>query len=197
MTTPVSDRLDRPEPWNLLPTGEDPWPFFLLMDALVDHLAAQDETRLNYTAGETAEVLLPPGQETTNYVLRMPSGEAVRQTAASGRDSLMIGFAADAGAYRVEAGGASSAFTSDFAVNLAPDATDLTRVPFSELEKRLGAERVSLVSGRDALARDIDRGRVGRELYGMMLAFVATVFAVEQVVSNRFYRSPTEPGTTP
>ena len=56
------------------------------------------------------------------------------------------------------------------------------------MDSALGADRVALIRDRDALARSIDQGRVGRELYGLTLALVAAAFAAEQIISNRFYR---------
>src|SRR5207244_785442 len=56
MTTSVSDAA-HDDPWNLLPTGLEPWPFIALANGIVQHLAGAGRTQLNYLAGQT--IVLP------------------------------------------------------------------------------------------------------------------------------------------
>lgn len=189
MTTSVSDRLDEPDAWNLLPTGEDPWPFLLLAGALTDYLTGAAEGRLGFTAGEPVTAPLPPGVETPGFVLRTPSGESVRQTIAPGRRELSVAGATDPGAYRIEAGGESRTLDRRFVVNLDPSAGRLERVPFDELTEAFGDDRVSLVNDRDELAQTIDLGQRGRELYGWVLALAAAALVGEQWLSSRLYKA--------
>lgn len=187
MTTSVSDRDDPQRVWNLLPTGEDPWPFVLLANALTDYLTGAADARLSYLAGETVVTPLPVGDEITGYVLRTPRGEAVRQTVPPGRGEISIPSATEPGAYRLEAG---AAIDRRFVVNLHDSAGHLGRVPFQELVEDLGDESLELLSGPDELAESIDLGRVGRELYGWVLLAAALALAGEQFVSSRYYRNP-------
>ncbi|MEQ8846988.1 BatA domain-containing protein [Botrimarina sp.] len=184
-TTPISDSLNRDEPWNLLPTGDDPWPFYLLANGLTDYLTGAAQTRLNYTAGEPVVLPLPPALETSGYVLRPPSGEAIRQSLPPGRGELSIPSATAPGAYRVQAG---SELDRRFAVNIDPAAARLERAEFADLRERLGGERVELVRGPEEIVETIDLGRVGRELYGWVLPLAALAIVAEQLVSSRFYR---------
>ncbi|QDT70450.1 hypothetical protein MalM25_33980 [Planctomycetes bacterium MalM25] len=186
MTTSVSDRLDGPDPWNLLPTGDDPWPFVLLARSLSDYLTGAAETRLDYTAGEPVVVPLPAGVETPAYVLRTPGGDALRQTVPPGRGELSIPSATGPGAYRLEAG---AEVDRRFVVNLAADAGRLQRVDVDELRESLGGGEIELIRGGEALASAIDLGRVGRELYGWVLLAAAAALIGEQWVSNRYYRN--------
>lgn len=185
MTTSVSDTSARGDAWNRLPTGDDPWPFVLLANSLTGYLTGAADTRLAYTAGEPVAVPLPSGFDSPGYVLRTPGGEAVRQTITPGREAIVIPSAIEPGAYRVESG---AELDRPFVVNLDPSAGRLDRTPFTELAEAFGADRVAVVRGRDALARSIDLGRVGRELYGWVLAIAAAALLGEQWVSNRYYR---------
>ncbi len=185
MTTSLSDSLDRDDVWNLLPTGEDPWPFVLMANSLADYLTGAAETRLSYIAGEPVTAPLPAGVETAGYVLRMPSGQAVRQTIPPGRDELSVPSATEPGAYRLQAG---SELDQRFVVNLDPSAGHLERIPFEELSEALGDGEIELITNRQELAESIDLGRVGRELYGWVLLAAAFALAGEQVVSSRYYR---------
>ncbi len=56
MTTPISDPASRSDTWNLLPTGEQPWPFVMLANEMMLYLAGGSGERLNYTAGDPAVV---------------------------------------------------------------------------------------------------------------------------------------------
>ncbi|MEO1498393.1 MAG: BatA domain-containing protein [Planctomycetota bacterium] len=190
MTTPLSDPLSGARrPWNLLPTGEDPWPFLLLAQAMTDHLASAPTPPLIYNAGQTATTPLASDAASSGYLVRLPSGESVRQTAVAGAETLAVRLTDEPGPYRVASGGA---LEERFVVNVHEDAGDLTRVDAAALVASLGEDRVEIVRDRRALESSIDRGRVGRELYGWVLAIVVAVFAGEQVVSNRFYRRSAE-----
>ena len=191
VTTGVTDRRSDPDAWNELLTGDDPWPALLLTQALTTYLTGDSEKRLDYTAGESVVASLPAGVETPGVVLRTPGGESVRQAVLPGRRDIAIAGATTPGAYRLQAGGDRGVLDQRFVVNLDPSAGRLDRVPFDEIAAALGAERVSLVSDRDELARTIDLGRVGRELYGWVLAIAAAALASEQWIGSRFYREAT------
>lgn len=189
MTTPVSDPLTGSNrPWNLLPTGEDPWPFLLLAQSMTGYLASEPATSLAFEAGEPATVTLPTESPQASYLIQLPGGESIRQTAAPGAEELAIRLTEEPGVYRVGARTEGGVAESRFVVNLAENAGDIQRVSADKLVEDLGGERVEIVRDRRALASTIDRGRVGRELYGWVLALVIAAFAGEQVVSNRFYR---------
>lgn len=187
VTTSFSDRLNQPEPWNLLPTGEDPWPFVLLANGMAEYLCGLQSTRLNLEAGETVVAPIPNGLEAKGYVLRMPSGDAIRKSRLSGQSQITIGTADRVGLYQIEAGGAANGWSRSFAINLSDEAGQLGRVSFDQIEQRLGKDRVVLVHDRDGLARSIELVRVGRELYAWVIGLVVLVFMAEQIISNRFY----------
>ncbi len=193
MTTSVSDRynpaVDGGYEWNRLPTGDDPWPFVLLARSLADYLTGAAETQLSYIAGETVSAPLPTGVELPGYVLRTPGGEAVRQSVPPGRSELAIPAATEPGPYRLEAG---ADLDRRFVVNLDPRAGHVERVAFSELQTSLGKDRVELIRNEEELTASIDLGRVGRELYGWVLALVAAALVGEQWVGNRYYRQTKE-----
>lgn len=190
MTTSVSESPRGDDAWNVLPIGDDGFPFVLLANALTDYLTGSADARLGYTAGETVTAPLPAGSDAVGYVLRTPGGEPVRQSIPPGRGELTIASATEPGAYRIETGGE---LDRRFVVNLDPSAGRLERVSFAELATEFGEDRVALVRGRDQLARSIDLGRVGRELYGWVLAIAAIALLGEQWVSSNYYRDG-EPG---
>src|SRR4029078_4863432 len=57
ITTPISDpapKDDQSESWNVIPTGEEPWPFVMLSNEMLFYLVGSGATRVNYVAGDTA-----------------------------------------------------------------------------------------------------------------------------------------------
>ncbi|MCA9268562.1 MAG: hypothetical protein KDA41_08835, partial [Planctomycetales bacterium] len=65
MTTPISDAA-RPagrEPWNWLSTGLEPWPYVMLVNEMMLHLAGSGEVQLNYYSGQAPQVTVASGDD--------------------------------------------------------------------------------------------------------------------------------------
>jgi hypothetical protein len=77
-----------------------------------------------------------------------------------------------------------------FAVNLLPDATDLTRLSREELNSHLGQGRYQLARDKDEIELGVGEARVGREFYSHLLVLVVVVLGIEHLMANRFYRKP-------
>ena len=86
MTTSVSDSAAN-DPWNLLPSGPDPWPFLVLANGFVEYLSGAGDAHFNYMAGQTVLLHLSPDEQLTSYVLQMPGSSAVRQSLTPGSAS--------------------------------------------------------------------------------------------------------------
>jgi len=93
------------------------------------------------------------------------------------------------GNYRVRAGGATGGLDRGFSVNTAADLTRIERLEQSELDELLGEDRYRVARSRQQIERDQGIGRVGRELFPLLIVLVAMVLAAEHVLSNRFYRN--------
>ncbi len=189
IATSLSDSLSE-DPWNTLPTGQDPWPFLAMTKNLADYLCGATDRRLNYAAGEPAMVPTPPGAASGGYVLKLPTGEAIRNSQ-PGLNEIVIGATEQPGNYRVLAGGQGGArLDTGFSTNAAPGIGRLNRVDFATLRESLGEDRVALASNQAELSRGVNLGRVGRELYPWLIAFVALTLGAEHLISNRFYGEP-------
>ncbi len=190
LTTPVSDPLEPEgrEPWNLLPTGPEPWPFVALSRQLVGYLAQRGEEQLNLRAGETAAIRLPGGSELSSFVLQSPDGLELRRTLPPGADSIQVGSTRALGNYRVVAGGRSGELDRGFSVNAAPELSRLERIDAKSLTEALPADRVRVARGFDDVQKYVDVGRTGRELFPWAISLVAIVWCAEGLFSNRFYR---------
>jgi hypothetical protein len=188
MTTSVSDPA-YDDPWNLLPTGPDPWPFLALVNGIVDYLAGASDVRLNYLAGQTAVLRLSPEEQVTSFVLQMPDGEAVRQSLTPGQQELTVASTEELGNYRVRAGGQQGRLDRGFSVNCSPEMSRLQRADTKHIIEVLGSERVRTARTRQEIEVRVGLGRVGRELFPALILAVVVVLGAEHLLSNRFYQA--------
>ena len=190
LTTPVSDPLQPAgrDPWNLLPTHPEPWPFVALANQLVGYLARNDDHQLNFAAGETVNLRLAPGQTVTDYVLREPTGDGVRRTLPPGEETIRISTTQQLGNYRVAAGGRSGALDEGFSVNAAAELSRLTQADPQAVLASLPADRVHLADSLDDVEEYVQIGRSGRELFPWAITLVALLWGSEHLLANRFYR---------
>jgi hypothetical protein len=194
MTTSVSDTA-HDDPWNLLPTAPDPWPFIALMNGIGDYLTGAGQTQLNYLAGQTVVLPLSPEEQVSSYVLQLPDSSATRQTLSSTQHDLTIANAEELGNYRVRAGGKQERLDRGFSVNLPVELSRLERVEGKELVKNLGDERARIARSQDDIEVRVGQGRLGRELFPALILFVALAMAAEQLLANRFYGNQSAAGS--
>jgi hypothetical protein len=188
VTTPFSDRASD-EPWNLLPTNPDPWPFLALAEGMADYLVGRDVRGLNFAAGRVVALPLPKRSDLTTYVLEPPTGSALPQSLSPGQTEIIVTTTDQVGNYRVRSGGERATLNRGFSINAAGDVGQLERVSFDTIATALGEDRVELATGQSNLSNTIDLGRVGRELYPWLIALVALILACEHWLADRFYKS--------
>ncbi len=188
MTTPISDVAYR-DPWNLLPTGPDAWPFIVLAGGMADYLSGAHDDLLNYQAGQNVVMRLAVPQQTNNYVLRLPTGESLRQSLAAASNDALITATSELGNYRLQAGGKQAVLDRGFSVNAASEISEVQRIPFAEIQQALGKDRVQFAQTTDEIEIKVGLGRVGRELFPWLIGAVALVLGAEHLLANRFYRS--------
>jgi hypothetical protein len=182
MTTPVSDRPSE-NPWNLLPVG---WPGEILVNQMMAYLTGSSDQQLNYYAGQTAVLPLDAAAQQRDYMLSVGK-LSFRVPADLKRHDLAITATDQVGNYRLQAGG-SGGVDLGFSVNYAPPQTQLERLTDQELIATFGPVKLQLARTREQIDRSISMGRVGRELFPMLILIVALVLALEMLIANRFYK---------
>ncbi|MCE5302634.1 MAG: BatA domain-containing protein [Planctomycetaceae bacterium] len=185
-TTPMSDPLSRRDAWNRLPDG---WPFLVLANQMTGYLVGGGQSTWNYWCGQT--VALPVGgggDARRNYLLFTPDGLSFPVTADLQRRELSITATDLVGNYRVQSGG-QAGVEFGFSVNYAPNQTQLDRLTSAELSAMFGPVKFRLARDRQEIDRDVNLGRVGRELFSPLIVLVALLLAAESWMANRFYRT--------
>lgn len=186
MATPVSDDPNR-DPWNLLPTGDDPWPFVLLANGMVAHLVGGETEQLDCLAGEKLSLRLDPQRQFRSYLLTGP-GEDARLEIDPKQQVLPIDGTDQPGNYQVRAGGSEGGFSTGFSVNVPAAAMQLDRLAEDDLHKLLDPLPFRVARSQEQIEFSVSRGRVGRELYGLLILIFVAMLGLEHLVANRFYR---------
>jgi len=194
-TTPFSDPLAPVgrDSWNALPTQDPPWVFVAIANQLVGYLAQSEAGELNFNAGETVNLRLSPRQQVTDFVLKEPTGEALRRTLPPGEDAIRIGTTEQLGNYRVAAGGSTGSLDEGFSVNALAELSQLTRADPQAIMAALPKERVQLAESLGDVEQYVNIGRRGQELFSWVIALVALVWSSEHLLANRFYRGERQP----
>jgi hypothetical protein len=187
MTTPVSDPAsDRA--WNWLPTGDDPWPFVMLMDGIFLHLVGSADVKLNYTVGQTAIIPISPPRP--SVTVTTPLGDAINQSLDALQGRLAVAATEWPGSYRVRAGGTEDRFDGGFSVNLPAAESRFDRLSKEDLDELLGEGNYRLARTHEEILRHVSLGRVGVRLFPWLVVVLAALLAAELAMSHWFYRKP-------
>jgi hypothetical protein len=96
------------------------------------------------------------------------------------------------GAYDVVSADPQSSFASGFSVNVSAAESDLRRLHNDDLEQMFGEKRVSLARDMATLQRHVATGRLGEEVYPLLLLLALIAFCGEHFVANWFYHEEPE-----
>jgi hypothetical protein len=160
----------------------------VLLDQIAQELSHQSESQYNYIAGDEVTLPLPADSSLSKYLVRRPGGEQLPGEVPPGSKSLVLHNVDQIGAYEVVSNRDEKvAFSSGFSANASPTESDFTRISGDELDKIVGKGRYSVARSIEGLTRNVTVGRVGQEVFSLILGLVLAVFCAEQLVANRFY----------
>jgi len=168
--------------WNRLPTGIDPWPFFMLVDVMFHYLVQQGESRLNYEVGQPVSLTVRDDSGSSRYQLFLPTG--VWQDVTAVKNRITLQFADVPGTYRLRSGSGSD---HGFSMNLPTDATRLERIDAESLDRWFGQGGYQLARSREEVNRVLGEARIGHEMYPWLMVLLVLLLALEHVLANRFY----------
>jgi hypothetical protein len=169
------------------------WAFFMLTDQLMQYLSGRSEATFNYLAGEEVFVRADSEPPLTKYLLRKPSGQQLQGAVPAGAASFAIRETDQLGHYDVLSADPQSKFASGFSVNAAAAESDFRRMSEDDLTQMFGEKRFSLARDIATLQRRVTTGRLGEEVYPLILLIVLIVFCGEHFVANWFYSEEATP----
>ncbi len=169
------------------------WAFFMLTDHLLQYLSGRSEATFNFLAGEEVFVRAESEPPLTKYLLRKPSGQQLQEAVPAGAASFAIRETDQLGHFEVLSADPQSKFASGFSVNASPSESDFQRMSEDDLTQMFGEKRFSLARDIATLQRRVTTGRLGEEVYPLLLLIVLIVFCGEHFVANWFYSEEPSP----
>ncbi len=191
MTTPISERSSDKKRWNDLYVGKFV-PIWMLVRAMTAHLVQDDTESLNIGVGQVAKFDNNLLDFPESYVVFTPQDDKPPTTINTikselGRGHVRYRFTDYPGQYRMK--GVEDPVLRGFSVNLSDATTDLTRVELDNLDTVLGVDRYQMATQRNEIQRQQGTTRRGQEFYPLLMLMMLVAFAVEYLLSNRFYSS--------
>ncbi len=178
--------------WNNLVTNVS---FVILSDKVLLHLTGANNLKRNFIAGEAVELPVPQSQRFEQFLLRRPGGRQTRESLPAEMSSILLTDAVDPGHYQVKPFESPSSFEAVFAVNFRDQETNLTRISDDTLIQMIGKDRVSIVHNVAELQRAVRVGRLGVEVFPVLMGLVVLLFCAEHLMANYFYNA--EPTAKP
>lgn len=180
--------------WNdLLGAG---WSYLALADQITGYLNASAIGRSNWTVGNPVTVRIDPDSQDRTGILRMPDFKQLPRDIPKLAESLTLRDLSAPGHYELVPANENANLSAGFSLNLPSAESDLTKLTKKELDDLLGEQRYAIARELESLVRNVQAGRLGQEVYGLVLAVLIGVFVLEQIAGTWFYRTdesaPTE-----
>ncbi len=188
-TSAMDNLLKGGNSWNNLTNS---WSFLMLTEQIMQYLSGASSVDRNFIAGQMIDLPIPVSQRFEQYLLRRPELRQTRGTLPAEDASLLITDAVDAGHYRVKPIESPSTWRGAFAVNSRDEETDLTRIQDDAVQKLLGSERVSIIHDVTDLQRAVRVGRLGIELFPVLMGLLVVLVCAEHLMANYFYDEPAD-----
>ena len=188
ITTPINDSKGA---WNALASAQN-WVFFVLINQTADYLASSGVNRLNYRAGETAEI--KHNEENDDWKITMysepTSGKAPEtQLVRAQKDVVRIPGLMTAGYIAAEPKSETDSSEKIYlSFNYSEKDTDLTRLNADQLKDFFGPCPWSQSRDRKQIEQRVSTGRAGWELFPILAVLFCLFLAAETWLSERFYR---------
>ena len=179
--TPLSVAGDKS--WNSLATSG--WMHLAWLDQMTKFLSQAKAVTWNHTAGSDVSVALPETPVIERYLLRKPSREQLPGDVPPKATNLVLRELTELGNYRVIS--MEPKIERGFSINADPAESKLARLRDADLKEMLPEDRFSVAKSVESLDRKVRDGRIGREIYPLVVLFLAFVFVSEQLVANLFY----------
>ena len=171
--------------WNNLVVQD--WSFTVLIDKILMHLTGASSTKSNYIAGESVVIPVPPSQRFDQYLLRRPGLRQTRGELSADESSVVLTDASDPGHYLLKPFEAHSPFQAAFAVNIRDEESNLEKIRDDQLQAILPTSNVAIVHDALELQRAVRMGRLGIEVFPVLMGLLILLFCAEHLMANYFY----------
>ena len=176
------------------------WSYLAFADQLTRYLIRTRSNRTNYLAGEVAIYQWPATATTPeSFLLRTPDLKQLPIEVKQGAHQVSIPDTRVVGHYElIDNSSNITRSSSGFSVNVNPAESNFRPISNQELDQILGAERYSMTRDIEGLKRTIRTGRLGVEIFPILVTLLLAVFCLEHFTANYFYEidQPSEESTS-
>ena len=172
--------------WNDL--VRTPW-YFVFADQLMQYLSQQVSVHTNLQVGDEVSLPLDHKRALKRLILRMPDFKQRTQEIPAEVKSISLRELTAIGSYQVDAADTNVTYHEGFSLNLPAGEGNLRRLVPLDLDSLLGEKRYSVNRDPGSLERNVQTGRLGQEVYSLLVAFLIGVFTLEQFTATWFYRT--------
>ncbi len=186
MFTSAMDNLrDGGSRWNNFVV--DNWSFLMLTDKILQHLTGASSTKRNYIAGQPIVIPVPASQRFDQYLLRRPGLRQTRASMPAEESAVLLTDATDIGHYRLKPFESHSPFEAAFSVNMRDEESNLEKIRDDQLTSMLTVNNVAIVHEAQDLQRAVRTGRLGIEVFPVLMGVIILLFCSEHLMANYFY----------
>lgn len=166
------------------------WPFVVITDQILQLLSRQASSSLNFLIGDPVVAPLMSNSPSGQALLRLPDQTQRRVEIPQGARELDVPPVTLAGNYQILlAEKQPPELLTGFSVRPLPAESDLRRLAPADLDDLLGEKRYSVAHDPQQLERSVTTGRLGQEVYGLVLTLLILIFVGEQTTATWFYRA--------
>ncbi|MEZ6124259.1 MAG: BatA domain-containing protein [Planctomycetaceae bacterium] len=173
--------------WNEDFVVGDNWAFLMLVDQMMDYLTGASSARHNFTVGEPVNVDVPAEKRFNQYLLARPRLRQTKGRLPFDESSVLITDAFDPGQYELSAADEGNLFSFSFSDNLRDQESILTPITGEQLDEVLGKDRYLRVTNPQELDRAVNLGRLGIEVFPVLMGLLIVLFCAEHLMANYFY----------
>lgn len=179
--------------WNEDFITNDPWAFLMLVDQLMSYLTGAADAKRNYTTGDPVEIAVPTSQRFSDYRVARPGFRQTRGTQPFEESSVLLTDIDEAGHYHLWTTDEGNSFSAEFAASDIDSESNLTPITDEDLMELFGEGRFSRVTDPEELDRAVSLGRLGVEVFPVLMGLLVLLFCSEHLMANFFYDE--EPST--
>ena len=165
----------------------DNWTYLMFVDEVMKYLTGASETQHNFEVGEPVEVNVPSSERFSQFMVARPRLRQTRGQMALEEASILLTDADESGHYELTAAEENQAFRSVFSVNLPDAESDLSKITDEQLTEILGKDRFARVTDLEQLDRAVNLGRLGVEVFPVLMGLLLVLFCGEHLMANFFY----------
>ncbi|GAB5443513.1 MAG: hypothetical protein Fues2KO_38620 [Fuerstiella sp.] len=193
----LTTAVDNDREWNEGFTSDDSWAFLMLTDQIMQYLTGASSVQRNFLVGQPVQIEVPPSRRFQQYAVARPRLRLTEGTLDFNEDSVLLQDIDEAGHYQIRSADEGNAWTFDFAANGLPDESNLQKISADELDEVLGEGRYSRVRDPQELDRAVNLGRLGIEVFPILMGLLVLLFISEHLMANYFYEEESSPASIP